>query len=515
MSQALQAYSITAPGFYGLNTQDSSVDLSSGFALVANNCIIDRYGRIGSRKGWTKQNTALNTDAGTNPIKCITELIADDGTPYVLAAADGQLLQLNGSSLTTLTYGGGGTAPTITDSNWQAAFINGYAVFYQIGHDPLVFNPDVSTTTYRRISESSGYSGTVQQANCVIAAYGRTWSANTNTDKQTIQWSDLSQPFKFSGGTSGTLDTHQVWPKGSDTVTALAAHNGFLYIFGYNNILIYQGATDPSTMSLYDVVTGIGCIARDSVANTGTDIVFLSSTGVRSLMRTIQEKSAPLRDLSKNVRDDLIDILINEDKAAIKAIYSPLDGFYVMTLPSILSAYCFDMKAAMQDGSARVTTWDGITPQSFCRKADGTLLIGKNGYIGKYEGYLDNGASYRLQYYTNYSDFGQPVMATILKKIIVSVVGGSNQPFIVKWDYDFKGQYQSFVTKIPTQRAAKYNISEYNTEAEYSSGILIRRLTAYPNGFGQTVQTGYETDVNDSAISIQKIEIYAKNGKIA
>ena len=55
MSQKLQTYSITAPGFYGLNTQDSSLDLASGFALVANNCIIDQYGRIGARKGWTKE----------------------------------------------------------------------------------------------------------------------------------------------------------------------------------------------------------------------------------------------------------------------------------------------------------------------------------------------------------------------------------------------------------------------------------------------------------------------------
>jgi hypothetical protein len=35
MSQQIQAYSISAPGFYGLNTQDSPLDLNAGFALVA------------------------------------------------------------------------------------------------------------------------------------------------------------------------------------------------------------------------------------------------------------------------------------------------------------------------------------------------------------------------------------------------------------------------------------------------------------------------------------------------
>jgi len=56
MSQALQTASVQAPGFYGLNTQDSPLDLSSGFALEATNCIIDQYGRIGARKGWSRMS---------------------------------------------------------------------------------------------------------------------------------------------------------------------------------------------------------------------------------------------------------------------------------------------------------------------------------------------------------------------------------------------------------------------------------------------------------------------------
>ena len=52
MAGALKTTSITAPGFMGLNTQDSGVTLESGYATVANNCIIDKYGRLGARKGW-------------------------------------------------------------------------------------------------------------------------------------------------------------------------------------------------------------------------------------------------------------------------------------------------------------------------------------------------------------------------------------------------------------------------------------------------------------------------------
>ena len=198
MSQQLQAYSITAPGFYGLNTQDSSLDLASGFALVANNCVIDQYGRVGARKGWSALNASTNADLGTSDIKMIAELVDNAGNSYTILTGNNKLFKYSGGTITTLSYGGGGVAPTITDSNWQAAALNGYLVLYQSGHDPLIFDPVTSTTQYKRISEASGYSGTVQKSNAVISAYGRTWSASVTTDKVTIQFSDILNPVKFS-----------------------------------------------------------------------------------------------------------------------------------------------------------------------------------------------------------------------------------------------------------------------------------------------------------------------------
>jgi hypothetical protein len=516
MTQQLTAYSITAPGFYGLNTQDSSLDLASGFALVANNCIIDKYGRIGARKGWTKVNTSTNSDLGTNDIKMVAELVTNAGVSYVILAGNNKLFVQTSSTLTTLTYGGGGTAPTISDSHWQAAALNGFLVLYQSGHDPLLFDPAVSTTTYRRISEKTGYLGTVQNSNAVISAYGRTWSANTSGDKVTIQFSDLLKPYAFSGGTSGTLDTTSVWPRGTDNIVALGAHNGFLYIFGKNNILIYSGATTPSTMVLSDVVTGIGCYARDTIQNTGSDLIFLSATGVRSVLRTIQEKSQPLNDLSKNVRNDLIAAIQGESVATIKSVYSPLDGFYAVTLPVLKSVYCFDTKASLQDGSLRVTTWDSIQPKSFFKKTDGTVLIGKEGYLATYSGYLDNASTYRFQYFTNHTDLGAPSYTSILKRLKVVVIGGSNQYLTIKWGYDFRGNYFSSNQLIPSQAGASYyGVSEYNTTgSEYTGGTALQTLTAYPTGSGKVIQTGYEADINSIPLSIQKIEIHAKQGKM-
>lgn len=512
MSQTIQTFSITAPGFYGLNTQDSSLDLASGFALVANNCVIDKYGRVGARKGWTAAHSTLAA-LGSNSVKAIGELITSGGTSYVIAAGNNKLFKLASGVLTELTYGGGGTAPTITDSHWQIASLNGTLYFFQSGHDPLVFAPGTSTTTYRRLSEVSGYSGTVQSSNCVLSAYGRLWNANTSTNKVTVQWSDILAGQVYATGSAGTLDVTNVWPKNSDNIVALGAHNGFLFIFGRNNILVYQNASDPSAMSLYDVITGIGCEARDSVCNTGTDIIFLSSTGVRSILRTIQEKSAPFRDLSKNVRDDLLVVVSGADTATVKAVYSPLDAFYLLSFPTSSTLFCFDMRTQLPDGAARATTWDSLIPASFTVKADGSLLMGVSGFVAEYGDYTDNGSSYLFQYYTNNTDFGAPSVTSILKKLSAVIIGGSNQDMVFKWGYDFTGDYQASSANIPLQGVAYYGISEYNI-AQYAGGTALQTLAVYPNGSGKVVQTGYETEIYGSALSIQKIEIQAKNGKV-
>ena len=66
MAKQLMAASIAAPAFYGLNTQESGVTLQEGFALHANNCVIDKYGRLGARKGWITQSTSLDGTADAN-----------------------------------------------------------------------------------------------------------------------------------------------------------------------------------------------------------------------------------------------------------------------------------------------------------------------------------------------------------------------------------------------------------------------------------------------------------------
>ena len=544
MSKALQVSSVSAPGFLGLNTQDPSLEISNGFAGIALNCVIDKFGRVGARQGYQKVNTSSGT-LGANEITVIHELIQTDGTLTVLFFGNGKLFKLglstagavaeyniaeygsNGSPLAEytqgvaglgtvleLTYGGGGTAPTFNAGNWQAASLNGVVYFFQINNDPIIYDPAVSTTTYRRVTEKTGYAGTVPEANVAISAYGRIWAANTTTNNTTVYFSDLLAGHVWSTGTAGSLNVAGVWPNGADEVMGLAAHNGFLFIFGRRQILVYSGATTPSSMTLHDTISSVGCIARDTIQNTGKDVVFLSGSGLRSVLRTVQEKSAPLGDLSKNIRNDFLGIVASESDTQLRSVYSEQYGFYLLTCPTANKVFCFDTKTTLEDGSYRVTIWDNITPQSFCSRRNGDLLLGKTGYVTKYTGYQDDTSPYRMEYYTNNADLGNDGQTSIIKKIKVLVVGGSNQAVSVFWGYDFSSSYQSQTISIPTQAVSEYGIGEYNI-AEYATGIILEELTAYGSGSGKVVQTGFEININGSPISFQKIEIQTKTGKLA
>ena len=79
--------------------------------------------------------------------------------------------------------------------------------------------------------------------NVVIGAYGRTWWADIVNDKQTLYFSALLDGTNLATGDSGYLSLIDVFPNG-DEIVGLAAHNGFLIIFGRRNIAVYANPID-------------------------------------------------------------------------------------------------------------------------------------------------------------------------------------------------------------------------------------------------------------------------------
>lgn len=510
----------------GLNTQDSSVTLESGFALVANNCIIDKFGRIGSRKGWDNVH-ATNADLNTAAVKTVHEVRGPDNNVVLFAAGNNKLFIEESGVLVAKNVrnaaDNANVSYTISDSHWQVANIQqsgetkAYATVVQAGHPVLILNYLTSSFGFQRLGDLGtlphGYTTSTFTPNCALAAYGRTWVADIAGDQQTVYFSDLVDATNYTTGTAGQLNIAEVVGDG-DPIVALAAHNGFLIIFCTRHVVIYSGAQDPTAITLSDVVNGIGCIARDSVQPTGSDIVFLSETGVRSLARTIQEKSAPLRDLSKNVRDDLLLDVQSEQAKNIKSVYSSVDAFYLLSFPTQNTVYCFDSRQVMQDGAARVTTWSELVPTAFAITRNKDVYMGLNGYVGKYTGYTDNGTNYTMSYYTNYFDYQTPTQLKILKKADFYLIGGAAQTVSVKWDFDYEGSYDSLVRTLDANAIYEYGIDEY-TVAKYSGGVVITKLDVSASGTGRALQLGLESNIDGNSLSVQKLDVYVKPGRVA
>lgn len=517
----LEPISIVAPGFYGLNTQESSVTLSTNYALVAENCVIDQLGRLGARKGWTLLTPDGSTELSTQYVEGLFEHIDADNASTILAAGNNKIMELQSGDtlvdITPVTY-------TISDNNWKSANVLDTSLLVQAEHEPLVYcngaSADIQTlsdylSNEKGITDSPSF-GT-SYPNDVIAAYGRYWSH----DGSTVYWStdiaDSAFP-AFSGGTSGTLNISAVLPKNVDNIVALASHNNFLIIFCERNIVLYSGADNPlDKFALHDVITGVGCIARDSVQATGDDIFFLSDTGVRSLGRVIQEKSLPMHELTLNVRDEFIELLNTElatnGSSKICSVYSENNAFYLISLPSLSTVYCLDTRQRLESGASRVTMWTKHKIMSFLRTRDRAVYLGKQSGIGVYEGYQDNGVPYRMRFSSAYIDMNASTTKKLLKRINTIVIGGSGQVFVIKAGYDYFGPAFSYSFTINEGGVYEYGIAEYAL-SEYAAGVLVDKLSTPALGTGEVVQIGFEANVDGAALSVQRLDIFVKTGRI-
>ena len=335
--------------------------------------------------------------------------------------------------------------------------------------------------------------------------------------KHSCSWEEAKKIYKrnkVERAINREFNLTTVWRTGFDEIVAIREFNNFLVIFGKQSILLYSGASAPASMVLADVITGIGCIARDSVQDTGTDLIFLSDSGVRSLGRTIQEKSNPIGNVSKNVRDDIIQ-RTGLETGNIKSTYSPENAFYLLFFPSSSLVFCFDMRGTLEDGSNRVTTWPSTKILCGSIGSDGTVFLGTSKGINEYSEFLDDTSPYTMKYYTQPLAFGDPSRLKILKELTFKVIGGQGSSLVLNWGYDYTEAYTKQALTISNSNIAEYGIAEYNTsEAEYSASIIVEDAKVKSTGSGAVATIGVDAIINGRSLSIQELKTEALIGKL-
>jgi len=291
---------------------------------------------------------------------------------------------------------------------------------------------------------------TVFDPSCGMGYYGRLWCGGVTESKDVVYWSNLLDGDDWINGDAGVLDLSKIW--GTDEIVSIAPFFGKLIIFGKNNIVVYNSPTAVASLALDEVISGVGCVSRDTIQAIGDDLIFLSSTGLRSLARTTTNDKVPLTDLTVNIKDTIIRNISQSTK--VKSVYVENEGIYILSFVDKNINYVFDFKHITPQETPRITTWNfgnDREPASMINTElyDGLLVGQKDGSIAGYEGYFDvdmsfvssavvlTNFSYTADITSVYIPMGESMSASILKKMILVLEGGSGAKLGLRWYKDF------------------------------------------------------------------------------
>lgn len=507
----LHSFDIVSPGGLGLNYAKSASILPPQFAVDAFNAVIDSNGRLSARKGYTVQTTTPITD--TPAIKSLHEYIQQDGTTEILVAWDGGIANDIGDPEGNDISG----SITDTDGTWYFQNFNDKVVGFQAGQKLIVYT---GAGNFATVSESSG---TAPSGGVGVAAYGRIWQLDS--DGTTIKYCALLNETDWGGASAGSIDMANVWTHGTDEVRAITAFNGFLVVFGRRHIVFWTDGTgsvlglDPANIYVSDIIEGTGCESQWSVQPVGeSDLVFLSKTGVQSLGRVIQEKSNPLTTLSKYVGRQLVDNLTDQVHTDIRSVYSPLHGFYILSLPDVAVSWVFDYRRIyldeQQDAVCPITLW-GLAPSSWVSTIANNLYLGNTAGIGLYGSYTDGTDTIRFRYHSPWLDLGEELgsLLKIMKKMGFVVWANTNSTVVFKWFTDFDRDFRSISKTFTSSALSEWGTAEWG-EDEWGGGLSLVVLKIPARGKGQYFRIAIESDITGE-IAIQQAELFAKLGRMA
>ena len=411
---------------------------------------------------------------------------------------------------------------------------------------------DITATTFTGMTRGVGDSSAATHANnvavasyavpagvtlfdpsCGMGFYGKLWAGGITEAKDVVYYSVLLDGDDWNGTGSGYIDLKTVW--GTDDIVAIAPFFGKLVIFGKNNIVIYDNPHSGGTLSLNEVIIGVGLVSRDTVQAIGDDLVFLSETGLRSLARTTEKDKLPMLDLSQNIKDTLIRNIGTSNKV-IKSVYLENEGIYILTFTDKNITYVFDFKHATPQQTPRITTWtfgNDREPASMINTElySGLLVGQKDGGIAGYEGYFDTDLAWvsSAASYTNaaitadvssvWIPMGESVAAAILKKMILVLEGGSGATLGLRWYKDF-GVVSSDTTQISLRPATTGTTALYGNAAslygasKYSPIYGLQEYSTPLTGSAKTLKLNMSIVSNGYNASIQDLSILHLQGKI-
>ena len=348
--------------------------------------------------------------------------------------------------------------------------------------------------------------------NCVIAAYGRLWAADDQEggSRQTVWWSNLLDGLTWNSGDAGSLDVSNAWPKGQDTIIAIAAAFSRLFIFGRRSILLYTlpASNAPTGMTLTDVVENIGCVARDSVQVTDTGIYFLSDNGIYRIDKLAQTTALmTLPQVSYLYNEEVLAQIAAETATNIRSGYYPTEGYYALSFPtSNVTFVVMTRKVTPADGNRLVGlkwTNTGRPFYAFIFDENANWYSGGVNGIHRYTGYTPDGTSnaYSLTYTALWNPIEDESRLKHGKAITLVLEAASGQTGTLEWKHDYvSGTVNSNAFTCST--------------SEFAENPGIGHVSISIGGSFKVIQPSVIFPINGNAVTLHQMRIYASPGAV-
>lgn len=501
------------PGFLGLNKQSASGTLGPEWATVLENAVLDDNGRVAARRGID----LITSSPLQLPFTHLAEYIRSDGTTQLCGITSNSKFYVSSDGGATWTQPAG--TAVFTDSvNACLRNFNNQMWLFSNGSKPIYYNG----TTVAQVTDVNAPTGHI-----ALTAFGRVWVALQ--DGHTVKYSALLDGTDWTSSDSGLADMWSVWPD-NDQITALAAFNGVLTVFGRRTIIMWTDGAgsalgiNPLQMYVVDTIKGTGALSQHSLQHVDGDLWFLSDYGLQSLGRVIREKSNPINNLSKNVQDYLSACVSSTDLSLLRSAYSPRDKFYLLSLPKGSTsggglAFVFDTRGKLEDGAARsLGTWS-LVPSAVTVTTAGRIIIQRDaetsGRVGVYQGTSDYAAPFVFDYESGWLDLTKSGYLLIPKRYAGVFFSDNSIDIVYKWALDFSSDYKTRTKRfIGDLGAAEWGTAEWG-EAEFSGGVNLRQGAVPSSGTGQYIKIGVSSRINGTQLAVQRLGLFTKVGRFA
>lgn len=179
---------------------------------------------------------------------------------------------------------------------------------------------------------------------------------------------------------------------GTEALTGLAEYQSNMAVFSRRTTQLWAFDPDPDASQRQQTLRNTGCVApRTVVPFAGTDVFFLSDSGIRSLRARSGTDSPAASDVGTAIDDTVGEWLRTADALALRgahAVSEPVDGRYWLVLGSTVYVFSYFMGAQISAWSTYSVPGPPVATISVERK----VFVRVDDTIYLYGG--DSGAEY-------------------------------------------------------------------------------------------------------------------------